>query len=104
MREYTTLAKIAAGFGISESTTHAYTSTVAYLLARRAPGPPKVLREADPDFVLLDGTLAEYGRVGDSRADHSHKRRRHGVNAQVVTDPDGRLLWLHPRRRAAPTT
>ncbi|EYT81520.1 hypothetical protein CF54_19090 [Streptomyces sp. Tu 6176] len=62
MREYTTLAKIAAGFGISESTTRAYTSTVTHLLARRAPGPPKARREADPDFVLLDGTLAEYGR------------------------------------------
>ncbi|GAA2768608.1 hypothetical protein GCM10010103_76510 [Streptomyces paradoxus] len=53
------------------------------------------MREADPDFVLLDGTLAECDRVGDSRADYSHKHRRHGV-VQVVTDPDGRLLWLSP--------
>lgn len=29
-------------------------------------------------------------RVGDGRADHSHKHRRHGVNVQVVTDPGGR--------------
>lgn len=55
-----------------------------------------VLREADPEFVLLDGTLAECDRVGDSRADYSAKHRRHGVNVQVVTDPDGRLLWLSP--------
>ncbi|SFG91509.1 DDE superfamily endonuclease [Streptomyces mirabilis] len=48
------------------------------------------------DFVLLDGTLAECDRVGDGRADYSHKHRRHGVNVQVVTDPDGRLLWLSP--------
>jgi hypothetical protein len=27
---------------------------------------------------------------------YSHKHRRHGVNVQVVTDPDGRLLWLSP--------
>lgn len=33
---------------------------------------------------------------GDGRADYSHKHRRHGVNVQVVTDPDGRLLWLSP--------
>ncbi|MET9496759.1 transposase family protein [Streptomyces sp. NPDC006552] len=47
-------------------------------------------------YPLLDGTLAECDRVGDGRADYSHKHRRHAVNVQVVTDPAGRLLWLSP--------
>ena len=95
-REHTTLAKIAAGYGICESTAHAFTSAVVHLLAERAPGLLKGLRESDADFVLPDGTLAEGDRVGDGRGDYSHKHRRHGVNVQVVTDPGGQLLWLSP--------
>lgn len=56
----------------------------------------KALREHDPEFVLLDGILAECARVGGSLAGYSAEHRRRGVNVQVVTDPAGEVLWISP--------
>ncbi|GAA5060852.1 hypothetical protein GCM10023336_37770 [Streptomyces similanensis] len=85
---------------------HALVEWVTMLIVTRegdAPGLLKTLREHATDYVLLDGTLSECDSLGDGRADYSHKHRRHGVNVQVVTDPEGRLLWISPALPAAPT-
>jgi hypothetical protein len=96
LRKKGTLRQLAAGFGISLGTAHAYVHAVVGHLAGLAPGLTAALRSADARYVLLDGTLAECDRTGDGRADYSGKHRRHGVNLQVVTAPDGTLVWISP--------
>jgi hypothetical protein len=43
--------QIAAGFRIGVGTAHAYVHQVTDLLARKAPGLTRALREADPEYV-----------------------------------------------------
>ncbi|MEU0664272.1 transposase family protein [Streptomyces lavendulocolor] len=94
LRKHDTLAQIAAGFRISVGTAHAYVHAVTALLAEKAPGLPRPCARQVTPFVLLDATLAECDRVGDSRGDYSGKHRRHGVNLQVITSSGGKLVWL----------
>lgn len=54
------------------------------------------LRSTDARYVLLDGRPVGCDRAGDSRADYSGMHRRHGVNRQVITAPDGTLVWISP--------
>ena len=77
------------------SVGHAYTSKMIDLLADQAPGLLKGLRENNPEYVLLDGTLTECDRTG-SRANYSAKYHRHGVNVQIITDPTATFCGSRP--------
>ncbi|WP_281245877.1 transposase family protein [Pseudonocardia oroxyli] len=50
--------------------------------------------------MILDGTLLRIDRVGMAsgydRAFYSGKHRAHGLNAQVIADPVGGLVWISP--------
>lgn len=44
-------------------------------------------------YAILDGTLIPIDLVADQKPYFSGKRRRHGVNVQVISYPAGRLIW-----------
>jgi hypothetical protein len=75
--------------------------------AEPAAGSPRlgtVLRRARADglpYLISDGTLIEIERVAADRPFYSGKRRRHGVNLQVLAGPAGTLLWVSGELRGA---
>ena len=72
------------------------TETVA-LLAARSPKLGRALtdaKQAGHAYVVIDGTLIPIDRVAADRPFYSGKHRRHGMNLQVISAPDGEILWV----------
>jgi hypothetical protein len=44
--------------------------------------------------MVTDGTLIPIDRVATDRPFYSGKDRRHGMNLQVISAPDGEILWV----------
>jgi hypothetical protein len=44
--------------------------------------------------VVIDGTLIPIDRVAAGRPFCSGKHRRHGMNLQVISAPDGEMVWV----------
>ena len=44
--------------------------------------------------MVIDGTLIPVDRVAADRPFYSGKHRRHGMNLQVISAPDGEILWV----------
>jgi hypothetical protein len=50
--------------------------------------------EVDEVAVGIEGTLIPVYRVAAARPFYSGKHRRHGMNPQVISAPDGEILWV----------
>ena len=67
------------------------------LLAARSPKLRRALadaKKAGHAYVVIDGTLIPVDRVAADRPFYSGKHRRHGMNLQVISAPDGEILWV----------
>ena len=96
LRKGETFADLAAGFGVGTATAWRYVSETVALLERS----PKLRRalakakDAGHAYVVIDGTLIPIDRVAADRPFYSGKHRRHGMNLQVISAPDGEILWV----------
>ena len=43
---------------------------------------------------MIDGTLIAIDRVAKDRPFYSGKHKKHGMNLQVISSPDGEILWV----------
>ncbi|MFL9683473.1 transposase family protein [Streptomyces sp. KL110A] len=92
-----TYAQLAAGFGIGVATVYRYIREAVEVLAALAPTLAEAMETIRAKaFVILDGTLLPIDRIAADTPYYSGKRKRHGMNVQVLTDPFGRLLWASP--------
>lgn len=90
-------AEVAAGFGVSTATCWRYVNETVELLAQRAPKLRAALRKARKQglaYVIIDGTLVPIDRIAADRPFYSGKHRKHGMNLQVISSPDGDILWV----------
>ena len=98
LRKGETFAELAAGFGVGTATAWRYVTETVALLAARSPGLRRALARAaraGHAFVVPGGTLIPIDRVAADRPFYSGcEHRRHGMNLQVISAPDGEILWV----------
>ncbi len=97
LRNGDTPARLAGGFQVGVTTAWRYIREGVDLLAATAPTLAEAMAGiARLAYAILDGTLIPIDRVANQKPYYSGKHKRHGVNAQVIADPAGRLKWISP--------
>ncbi|BCJ26894.1 IS5/IS1182 family transposase [Actinocatenispora sera] len=97
LRKGEPFTQVGAGFEVSTATCWRYVNETVELLADRAPklqAALKTARRAGMAYVIIDGTLVPIDRVAADRPFYSGKHRMHGMNLQVISAPDGAILWV----------
>jgi hypothetical protein len=54
----------------------------------------RAAKRAGHAFVVIDGTLIPIDRVAKDRPFYSGKHKCHDMNLQVISAPDGDILWV----------
>jgi hypothetical protein len=99
LRNGDTPARLAVGFGIGTTTAWRYIREAVDLLAATAPTLAQAMVSiAKLAYAIVDGTLIRTDRLTgpEDRRHYAGKHHCHGVNAQVIADPAGRLKWISP--------
>lgn len=92
-----TYAQLAVGFRIGTATVYRYMREVIDVLAALASTLDEAMKTVRTKaFVILDGTLLPIDRTVADTPYYPGKRKRHGMNVQVLTVPFGLLLWASP--------
>ena len=97
LRKGETFAELAAGSGVGTATAWRYVTETVALLAARSPKLRQALaqaRRAGHAHLVIDGTLIPIDRVAADRPFYSGKHHPHGMNLQVISGPDGDIVWV----------
>jgi DDE superfamily endonuclease len=100
------IARLGAGFGLSQSTAYRYLDEVTGVLAARAPGLAEALERALAEgtpYVILDGKIVASDRCREKALSrkgreidvwYSGKKHDFGGNIQALFYPSGIPMWV----------
>lgn len=105
-RDNTDIARLGAGFGLSQATSYRYVAEGTEVLSAQAPGLEEALERAVAEgtpYVILDGKIVDSDRCHEKTVSrkgrdidvwYSGKKKDFGGNIQALFYPCGIPLWV----------